>query len=338
MDKNKKTKISLFLRKKYKNNITSIKFFIIFSLYILYRNFSDISKNIIKFKNFINVAYAFDNNYYYITHVSMKSIMVNQNNSTFIIFHILISEGIYNEQKSVIDDICKEHINCRINYYILKNEFKEFSTSGRIKRTTAIYYRLLLQNLLINETKALYFDCDTLIYKDLTKLYNYNISNKYYAGQYEGRPLKKYGNNLTNFINSGAILINLEKLRKDNIFQKIIDFLRKYNQTLCFLDQDAINVVCNGKNGFFPSDYISSGVCNLNSIKNLNKKKSNILINKLKEPYIFHFKIYTKPWFGIAQSRNKLICYDFFPRFYEYARKTKYYFNILENFACYRKN
>ena len=29
--------------------------------------------------NYINIAYAFDNNYYYITHVSMKSVMLNQN-------------------------------------------------------------------------------------------------------------------------------------------------------------------------------------------------------------------------------------------------------------------
>ena len=37
-----------------------------------------------KFKNYINVAYAFDKNYHYITHVSMKSIMLSQNKDTFI--------------------------------------------------------------------------------------------------------------------------------------------------------------------------------------------------------------------------------------------------------------
>jgi hypothetical protein len=73
----------------------------------------------------------------------MKSIMLNQHKNTYIIFHILVSENIYNEQKPVIDDICKEHINCRIKYYKLKDEFKEFSTSGFINRTTAIYYRLM---------------------------------------------------------------------------------------------------------------------------------------------------------------------------------------------------
>jgi lipopolysaccharide biosynthesis glycosyltransferase len=82
--------------------------------------------------------------------------MINQHKNTYIIFHILVSDSIYISQKPVIDDICQEYKNCRINYYKLKDEFKEFSTSGFIKRTTAIYYRLLLQNLFLNENKALY--------------------------------------------------------------------------------------------------------------------------------------------------------------------------------------
>ena len=69
----------------------------------------------------------------------------------------------------------------------------------------------------------------------------------------------------------------------------------------------------------------------------INKIKSNLLNNEQNEPYIFHFKIYIKPWFGIAKGKNNLICFDFFPRFYEYARKTKYYFDILEKFACFQK-
>lgn len=266
----------------------------------------------------------------------MKSIMINQKNSTFIKFYILVHESIYIEQKEVIDSICQEHQNCNITYFILKNEFKDISTRGRIKRTTAIYYRLLLQNLLHNEKKALYFDCDILIYKDLNQLYNHNITDKYYLGQYEGRPIKKYGKHLRNFINSGAILINLENLRKDNIYEKIYAFLKKNNKTLHFLDQDAINVVCNKKNGFLPPYYVSSGVCNSNTFKFLinNKINNSKIINNLKEPYIFHFKKYPKPWYNIAKNKN-LVCFDFFHRFYEYARKSNYYFEILENFKVF---
>lgn len=266
----------------------------------------------------------------------MKSIMLNQKNSTFIKFYILVHVSIYQKQKEVIDSICQEHINCNITYFILKNEFKDISTKGRIKRTTAIYYRLLIQNLLKNEKKALYFDCDILVYKDLNQFYNYNISDKYYLGQYEGRPIRKYGKHLRDFINSGAILINLENLRKDNIYEKIYAFLKRNNKKLKFLDQDAINVVCNEKNKFLPPYYVSSGVCNSNTFKALIKNKINNskIIQNLKEPYIFHFKRYPKPWHRIAKNKN-LVCFDFFHRFYEYARKSNYYFEILENFKVH---
>ena len=175
-----------------------------------------------------------------------------------------------------------------------------------------------------NENKILYFDCDILIYKDLTKLYNYNIEGKYYTWRYEGSPLKQYGSNLNDFINSGVLIINLKNLRKDNSFQKIYNFLKENIKSLTYLDQYPINVVNNKKNGFFPSYYVSSGVCDGNTLKNLNEKKDNnlIKIKNLKEPYIFHFKIYSKPWHGIANN-NGTVCFDFFHRFYEYERKKQ---------------
>ena len=327
-------------RKKNDVNWKILLLIIIHIIYILIHeneNEFKVRKPISNYSNYINVAYAFDNNYYYITQVSMKSIMLNQNNDTFIKFYILVHESIFKEQKTVIDTICLDHKNCNISYLILKDEFKDISIKGIIKRTTAIYYRLLLQNLLKNENKTLYFDCDTLIYKDLTVLYNYDIKDKYYVGRYEGPPLRRYSIKLNNFINSGVMLINLKNLRKDNIYKKTYQFLRKNNKSLVLLDQDAINVVCNKKLGFFPFDYVSAGVCDSKIFKILIKEQTQRnRVKNLKEPYIFHFISYIKPWYGIAKKEG-MICYDLFPRFYEYARKTRYYFEILEKFKVFDK-
>ena len=101
------------------------------------------------------------------------------------------------------------------------------------------------------------------------------------------------------------MLINLENLRRDNILPKIYNFLRKYNKELILLDQDAINVVCNKKLGFFPSYFISYGICDLNYLNMINKENlNNNRIKDLKEPYIFHFKIYTNHWYRIAKKRK----------------------------------
>ena len=311
---------------------------IIFLVFLLLITNNLIKQNLFGF-NYINVAYAFDNYYYYITHVSMKSIMLSQKNNTFIKFFILVWKNIYEEQKPVIDKICIEHTNCNITYLILNNEFQEISAKGYIHRTTAIFYRLLLQNLLPNEKKILYFDCDIVVYKDLNEIYNYNNTDNYYIGQYERKPYKKYGKNLKGFINSGAILINLELLRKDNIFPKIYKFLQVNNGSLLFLDQDAINIVCNKKNGFLPSYYFGAYLCNLEYIRKINKLSLNKthIIQNLKEPYLYHFKIFIKPWYGIARNKNNMICFDFITRFYELAKKSSYYLEILEKFKVFMK-
>ena len=267
----------------------------------------------------------------------MKSLMVNQNKNTFIIFHIFVSKDIYNEQKPVIEKICLEHTNCKINFYQIGDEFNEFSPVGKIiTRTRGIFYRLIIQNFLKKEKKTFYFDCDTIINKDLTEMYNYNINDRYYIGELEGPPIRKYGSNLKNFINSGVILINLDKLRKDHIYDKMVKFLRKYNNQLYFLDQDVINVVCNKKNDFFPSNYISSGICDVGSMRNINLQKNE---GKLYlEPFIFHFKGYNdKPWTGIV-NMNNIVCFDPITRFYEYAKKSSYYYEILDKYQINIKN
>ena len=122
-----------------------------------------------KYISFINVAYAFDNNYEYITHVSMKSIMLNQNINTFIKFYLLVS-NLTIEQKYIINKIKYEHKNCEINFFDLGKQFKNLSVPLSIW-SPAIYYRIILQYLLPNEKKILYLDTDTLVYKDLSKIY-----------------------------------------------------------------------------------------------------------------------------------------------------------------------
>ena len=115
-----------------------------------------------------------------------------------------------------------------------------------------IFYRLLLQDILPNENKVLYLDCDTLVYKDLNEIYNYNIADKYYTGMLEEENRNIKGYIIKYYINSGVLLINLDNLRKDNIYTKIIEYLTMNNNTLTFHDQDTINAVCNTKMEFFP--------------------------------------------------------------------------------------
>lgn len=289
------------------------------------------------YKNYINVSYAFDNDYHYITHISMKSIMISQNKDTFIIFHLLVS-NINSTQKHIIDRIKVEHKNCKIKYYEMRDKFKNIKISNSIW-SIANFYRIILPELLPKEKKLLFLDTDTLIYKDLTKLYNYNVEGKYFVGMLEtksDRFFNKFNKSFENFINTGVMLFNLEELRKGKISEKIQTFLKKYNKELRSPVNEAMNYITYFKNAYFNPKYVVISFCNKYEVLSYCKKlKIKINCNKVlkafKDPYIYHFIGHKKPWKKITNYKE-YVCFDPIIRFYEMARKTHYYYDILKLF------
>ena len=289
--------------------------------------------------NYINVAYSVDGYFHYITHISMKSIMLSQNNSTFIIFYILCS-NINKEQKEVINRIKTQHNNCEIEYIDMGNTFKDLRIPKAylVHWTTANFYRIELQNIFPYEKKILFLDGDTLIYKDLNDLYNYNIDGKFYVGMLENGDFNAiyYKKKFDNYINTGVILCNLEELRKGNISEKYLNFYKSYIDIIRYPVNEILNIVSHEKNGYFPPNYVVIGFCDEEDALNY-YSKSPIKVNKnevlkaYKDPYIYHLIYYGKPWKNIPKKGDK-ICVDRFIRFYEMARKTDFYYVILEKF------
>ena len=308
---------------------------IILLLFFLFRFFKGN-----KFKNYINVSYAFDGNYHYIAHVSMKSIMLSQEKITFINFYMLVS-NINDEQKEVINKICLEHENCKIIYIDMGDQFKELyiPKDNMAVWSTANFYRVKLQDLLPNEHKILYLDTDTLIYKDLTKLYNYNITGKYYVGMPEYKDIYyflQYKEKFKNFINTGVVLCNLDELRKLNFTNKFAEFFNKYNKKIKFPVNDATNIITHEKNGYFEPEYVVIGFCNEKEIHKYYKRMSlkidvTEVINAYNDPYVYHLITKVKPWRDIP-TIDGLVCFEPMIRFYEMAKKTVYFHKILELF------
>lgn len=270
----------------------------------------------------------------------MKSIMIHQNNDTFINFYILVS-NLTGEQKEVINRIKIEHNNCKIIFIDMGNQFKEFSLPFNIW-TTANYYRIKLPELLPEIKKIIYFDTDTLIYKDLTKLYNYNIEGKYLVGmpEYVGKEFFIRNNvSFNNFINTGALLCNLEELRKDNISYKILEYIKNNHNKIRFPVNEPTNLMTYKKNGYFTPEFVVVGYCNkkeVYSYYNTTKLFINrsLVIKAYEDPYVYHFIMHIKPWKGIP-NKKRLACFDIISRFYEAARKTSYYYEILKLFPIY---
>jgi lipopolysaccharide biosynthesis glycosyltransferase len=127
---------------------------------------------------------------------------------------------------------------------------EEISSLGGIWTKGALY-RCLLPDL-VEASKIIYLDWDTIVNMDIIELWEIDLKDLPLAAaldpaipqftpedhlqifQRAGVPLQKY-------FNSGVMVLNLNCLRqKYQLFQQLIDFLRRCPECLC-PDQDALN-------------------------------------------------------------------------------------------------
>lgn len=123
----------------------------------------------------------------------------------------------------------------------------------------AMYYYLLLPDLLPQHNKVLLLDADMLVLNDIEELWNTDVAEVPMAAAQELRSpyvSSTYGLITyaelgiapdTKFCNAGMMLINLLQWRREGIAQQIIDYTLRYKDRVRFWDQDGVNAVLAGR-------------------------------------------------------------------------------------------
>ena len=336
--------------------ITAIQFFVIIILLKKNYNKND-NKNIIKGrlflykedennsketnKNKISIVMTSDDYGLYPTLVSMASALENNNKKeNILIYHLLLSHDFNMEYIEYFESL-KENYDFRINYYQIPNNI--FNNVRRWKKTYTVYFKLLIPIIFPDFERVIYLDSDTLIFKDLSEMFNLPFNNNYILGYPFHTPWMVTINHKHPkiYINAGVLLININKIRRDNKDFELIDFTRKYTKRLFFLEQDGINFVYYKKMGLLPLKY---GVYLYGNITDFKKKylyklKIKIDLNELKkaidDPSIVHLCCCNpKVWYRKTKHENKFnhICKKYQKEFYFYANKTKYYDDIYNEY------
>ena len=336
--------------------ITAIQFFVI--IILLKKNYNkNENKNIIKGrlflykedennsketnKNKISIVMTSDDYGLYPTLVSMASALENNNKKeNILIYHLLLSHDFNMEYIEYFESL-KENYDFRINYYQIPNNI--FNNVRKWKKTYTVYFKLLIPLIFPDFERVIYLDSDTLIFKDLSEMFNLPFNNNYILGYPFHTPWMVTINHKHPkiYINAGVLLININKIRRDNKDFELIDFTRKYSKRLFFLEQDGINFVYYKKMGLLPLKY---GVYLYGNITDFKKKylyklKIKIDLNELKkaidDPSIVHLCCCNpKVWYKKTKHENKFnhICKRYQREFYFYANKTKYYDNIYNEY------
>ena len=233
--------------------------------------------------------------------------------------------------------------NLEMIFYNMSNNFIEIGkTNGRYTQT--VYYRLLVP-VMFEIDRVIYLDGDTLVFKDLTEMYQIELNDNYVIGtlDYIVSGIDHFGTKSKIYINAGVIILNLEKIRKDN---KIYDLLNLTNGQyyLPSNDQTIINYVFYPKIGIMPSKY---NIFNFNDELDIkiyyNIIRTKINITELKEAFkdpttIHHVLCWPKMWsihhkyvngFSAAKKRNNYSCEKYYNLWHSFAKKTNYYNQIL---------
>lgn len=264
----------------------------------------------------IPIFFSTDRNYVPILHVAIQSLVSNSHKAYNYNIHIL-GENLTEDDKLSYE--CYKSDNIKIFFTDMENIIGKYAAvmNTRYYYSKAIYFRTFIPDLFPQYEKVLYLDSDIAFNADAAELFNYNIGENYvgavtcetvntsevfsnYAEKFLGMKMPKY-------FNSGVIIMNCKILRKIKFVDKFYDLMNKIVLDVC-PDQDAYNLLCQGKVVFLPAVW--------NKIPRVDSTET------LEEVKIVHYNLSLKPW------RYDGILYG--ELFWNHAMHTPTYERLLE--------
>jgi len=290
----------------------------------------------------INICLSSDNNYAQHLAVTIASILKNANIDDELFFFIF-DGGITSDNKEKILKL-KEIKYFEIEYIMIKALDLSYLPNHSLHISTAMYFRFKIASLLPEKIeKVIYLDCDIIVLKSLTNLFNEDIKDYYIAGvedigyYFDRRFLKRETKSL--YINSGVLLINVKKWRQDNIEEKLLNVTEK-NFLFIHNDQDIINIKLKDKIKALNLKWNvqDSFARILGKLHPLKKQINQAVLN----PTIVHYTGAIKPWQSIYIPFGKLYI-DYLkltPFYHSHKIKSKfkmffeyYYFNLIKRYT-----
>lgn len=267
----------------------------------------------------IPIFFSVDDNYVPYLAVALKSMISNASKEytyKVIVLHQGVSESNINRVKQLQNDIFT------IDFVPMKDSFSCITDrmSNRLRAdyfTLTIYFRLFIPAMFPEYDKGIYLDSDIVVPGDISKLYEIDIEDKLIGAsvdysiqnipEFAEYTEKGIGVVVSEYINSGVLLMNLKKLREVSIDTRFLELLNTYHFDSIAPDQDYLNAMCYGK-----VKYLSG---NWDAMPEENT-------NPLDDPKLIHYNLFAKPW-----------CYDniqYEDYFWKYAKDSGYIDEIKE--------
>lgn len=202
----------------------------------------------------INICFATDDKYAPYMGVALQSALASAAKTDFLRFHIL-DNGISAENKKAIASLKTLYPNHEVCFYPLDPQWLKDLPLVHETLSVVAYARLWLGRVLPPQvSRVIYLDCDVFVRGSLAVLYEEGLGDNVVAGVEDIGVMEKaragahpwpWKENV--YINSGVLLIDVARWRKENTERVLLDYLYHPSYPLQFEDQDVINFSLRGQ-------------------------------------------------------------------------------------------
>lgn len=201
----------------------------------------------------IPIVFAFDDNYALPASIAIKSLIDSKNPDTQYDVFVMHS-GLQKSTMRKMEKICP------INWlHVDASLLRDAPTTENW--TLAIYYRLLIADMIPRYDKIIWSDVDVLFRGDLTAAYEASMNGADWAGVAAERADETNGihahfsENTKPYIHmSGFMVIDAKKWRAENKLKDFFEVIKKFGPRLKFFDLDILNLAA-GKIAPLPFEY-----------------------------------------------------------------------------------
>ncbi|MBR2711901.1 MAG: glycosyltransferase family 8 protein [Bacilli bacterium] len=201
----------------------------------------------------MNILYCGDNNITNGLIISILSLIKHTDEE----LNIYVLTMKYEKYKPLSKDVIKvldkklkeKNKNSKINLIDITNKVIKCLPTANLSTRFTPYCMLRLYADKVDElpSKIIYLDNDVVALKDFTDFYNLDITNYDIAGvfDYYGSHIYRKKIIIKDYLNSGVLLMNLDKIKENNLFEKCR--IRCRDKEMLLPDQEAINTYCSKK-------------------------------------------------------------------------------------------
>lgn len=266
-------------------------------------------------KPVIPVFFSVDDAYAPFLAVALNSIRSNASSRYAYRIHIL-SDDLSRSNRKRLSRFAGEGFE--ILFVPLTRRLRRFGVASRLRNhrfsafsSLTIYFRLFIPELFPQYDKAIYLDSDIVVPGDLSRLWEEPLGDCLVGAcaDYSTLHIPQFtryidayvGVDHRNYVNSGVLLMNLDRLRKEDMAGRFLSWMEKYHFATVAPDQDYLNALCNGSIHYLdPSWDTMPAEC----------------APVIRCPQIIHFNLATKPWLCESVQYEDV--------FWEYALSSGY--------------